>query len=120
MNGLSSTSLCFDGVHVSFPLRYTALSVVPAALGKKVRDVAAKVDISTVGAVCPVVEGKADRLVVFAAFRLMPKESRETSQEICSRVEACSLWPKVRSVYTRGSIVTRYKRIKWGFIIFIM
>lgn len=29
----------------SFPFRYNALSVVPAALGKKVRDVAAKVDI---------------------------------------------------------------------------
>uniref|UniRef100_A0A8D3AVU8 Prostamide/prostaglandin F synthase n=1 Tax=Scophthalmus maximus TaxID=52904 RepID=A0A8D3AVU8_SCOMX len=79
--------------------RYTALSVVPAALGKKVRDAAAKVDrghvlrVDTVFRV--VVTCMKASVVVFSVLRPVQKESRETSPEICCRAAACLSLPKV-------------------------
>lgn len=106
--------------------RYTAISVVPAALGKKVRDVAAKVNtdlwsecVKTAGSMLTRV--KLTRLHLISCLSLLCRPKlmvwREISQVTCCRVEACSLWPEVWRLHARLVPCRTTRRRSW-FILF--
>lgn len=117
----SSSGIELTFCNFTFVNRYTALSVVPAALGKKIREVTTKVTfvisicpiavfmVDTGGGLCSVdtacicpllsvgveLEGVLHDLSSALSSRPKLKGSRGTSLGTSYRVEACSSWPKV-------------------------